>query len=152
MQQTAGHSCVSNGRAKRAVDPDMRREALRTAFVSRFIVLREGRRSRAHRDIEQFSWDNDTTAHALYARIREAFLSNGDKIEPVDRDLRRALEHAERSVDYFLNQYIERNVLSFMDALMDYERSNRLLFGDDPSEVPRTGGWRLPSGKAKCSK
>lgn len=126
---------------KREVDPEQRRIALRTAFVARFIVLREGRRSRAHRIIETFAWDEASTAYQLYDRFREAFVNNGDRLGPVDRDLRRALEHSEKSVDYFLQPYIERATLSFKDALVDYRKSNRLLFGDD-EEIPRSGGWR----------
>ncbi len=130
---------------KRVVDPGVRNSALRTAFVSRFIVLREGRRSRAHRLIEEMSWNEDTTAEELYQRIRQAFIENGDKLQPVDRDLKRALEHARCSVDYFIDQYVERSTKSFHEALEDYERSNRLLFGDDPKGVPRSGGWkRIP--------
>ncbi|OVE80246.1 hypothetical protein BVY02_00850 [bacterium J17] len=77
--------------------------------------------------------------------FREAFVENGDKLEPVDRDLRRAYEHAQTSVEHFVDQYTERATLSFEEALNDYERSNRLLFGDDDEDAPRKGGWRLPS-------
>ena len=129
----------------RKVDPEARRLALRTAFVARFIVLREGRRSRAHRLIEQLEWTHGSTAQDLYQLFRQAFVQNGDRIGPVDRDLRRALEHAERSVDYFIDQYKGRATLSFRDALVDYRRSNQLLFGEDDQTdvvVPRSGGWR----------
>ena len=119
-------------------------KALRTAFVARFIVLREGRRSRAHRAIEQMSWEEEATASDLYEKFRQAFVNNGDKLEPVDRDLNRALSHAEKSVEYFLDQYLERDCRNFQDALTDYSRSNKLLFGEDSEEVPRSGGWRLP--------
>ncbi|MCB0344995.1 MAG: hypothetical protein KDD66_07750 [Bdellovibrionales bacterium] len=128
-------------------DPELMRVALRTAFVSRFIVLREGRRSRAHREIEQMSWSDEATADDLYKLFREAFQKNGDKLQPVDRDLKRAMEHAKRSVDFFIEQYTERSTLSFEQALEDYERSNALLFGDDDEDAPRKGGWRLPSDK-----
>jgi len=121
--------------------------ALRTAFVARFIVLREGRRSRAHRVIEQMEWEKETPAEELYERFREAFIENGDKLHPVDRDLKRAYKHAQRSVSFFIDQYLERSVLSFEEALSDYEKSNTLLFGEDPEQVPRQGGWRLPSEK-----
>ena len=120
------------------------RSAMRTAFVARFIVLREGRRSRAHRIIEHMSWDDATTVEELLARFREAFVQNGDKLQPVDRDLRRAIEHARCSARYFIEQYLGRGCLSFRDALTDYSRSNKLLFGED-EDVPRSGGWRLPS-------
>lgn len=128
---------------RREVSPEVRRTALRTAFVARFIVLREGRRSRAHRAIEQLMWEESATAYDLYVRFRTAFVDNGDRLQPVDRDLKRALEHAERSVDYFIEQYCDRSTLTFRDALVDYVRSNRLLFGED-GEVPRKGGWRCP--------
>ena len=127
---------------RRVVDPELRRIALRTAFIARFIVLREGRRSRAHRQIEQLTWPAQATAYDLYTLLRETFVANGDRLQPVDRDLRRALEHSERSVDYFVEQYVDRQTLSFKDALRDYYRSNQLLFGED-GEVPRTGGWRV---------
>ena len=126
-------------------DEDSRRVALRTAFVARFIVLREGRRSRAHRTIEESSWDESTTAEQLLERFRQAFVDNGDKLQPVERDLQRAYEHALCSVDHFIDQYLERATLDFRTALEDYEHSNRLLFGDDPEAVPRSGGWRLAS-------
>lgn len=129
---------------KKEVDPVARRRAMRTAFVARFVVLREGRRTRAHRMIEQMIWDDETTAEELMKRFRDAFVANGDKLQPVDRDLRRAMEHCQYSADYFIEQYCERSVLSFHQALEDYARSLRLLFGEDPDNVPRSGGWRLP--------
>ncbi len=131
------------------IDEDARRSAMRTAFVARFIVLREGRRSRAHRLIENMEWDDSLTAEQLAKRFRDAFVENGDKLHPVDRDIRRALEHANTSVDYFINQYIGRRALSFQEALEDYERSNRLLFGDDESDTPRSGGWRIIGSEAR---
>ena len=137
----ATHSESFSG--QEAVSEESKRIAKRTSFVSRFIVLREGRRSRAHRIIEEMTWGMDSTLDDLYEMFREAFIENGDKLQSVDRDLRRAKEHAECSMDHFVNQYIDRSTLSFRDALQDYERSNRLLFGDDPSDVPRSGGWRL---------
>jgi len=126
------------------VDPDLKRIAQRTSFVARFIVLREGRRSRAHRIIEEMCWEEETTAEELYKRFRAAFVENGDKMQPVERDLNRALAHAEKSIDYFVEQYTSRATLSFKEALEDYVRSNALLFGDNPQEGPRKGGWRLP--------
>ncbi len=125
------------------VTPEAERSAVRTAFVARFIVLREGRRSRAHRLIELMTWDDSATAEDLYQRFRQAFIDNGDKLQPVDRDLRRALEHAKCSVGHFLSQYVGRSTKSFAQALEDYERSNRLLFGDEEEAVPRSGGWKV---------
>jgi hypothetical protein len=61
---------------------------------------------------------------------------------PVERDLRRALAHSERSLKHFVSEYSARATYNFIDALFDYERSNQLLFGDD--EYPKPGGWRLP--------
>jgi hypothetical protein len=129
---------------RKETDPQVRRIAARTAFIARFIVLREGRRSRAHRLIEQLTWDIEATADDVMKLIREAFVENGDRLGPVERDLRRALEHAERSVDHFIDQYVGRATTSFREALSDYDRSNRLLFGEDKEEVPRSGGWRVP--------
>jgi hypothetical protein len=124
--------------------PDARRVALRTAFVSRFILLREARRSKAHRLIEVMEWEDSTTAEDLYERFRAAFIQNGDKLEPVDRDLRRALSHAYCSIEHFLGQYVHRSTRNFSDALEDYKRSNKLLFGDDVDKEIKSVGWRLP--------
>ena len=117
-------------------------KARRTAFVARFIVLREGKRSRAHRVIEMMSWHEFTTAEELCLRFREVFVQNGDNMMPVDRDLRRAIAHASRSLNHFVAEYSTRSTGSFIDSLFDYERSNTLLFGAD--ESPKPGGWRLP--------
>ena len=125
-------------------DPKAKRLATRTAFISRFIVLREARRTKAHRLIESMSWDDLATAEDLYEMFRQAFIQNGDKLEPVDRDLSRALKHAYCSVEHFIGQYVGRSTGSFFEALEDYKRSNELLFGDDESEMPKTVGWRLP--------
>ena len=115
-------------------------EARRTAFVARFIVLREARRTRAHRKIEQLAWAKETSAEELAEEFRRAFKENGDNMVPVNRDIRRALAHADRSINHFIGEYASRATLNFIDALMDYERSNKLLFGED--EQPKTGGWR----------
>ncbi|WKZ57167.1 MAG: hypothetical protein QY326_00465 [Bdellovibrionota bacterium] len=116
--------------------------ARRTAFVARFIVLRESKRSRAHRIIEMMEWDKDATAEDLAEQFRRVFKENGDNLGPVDRDIRRALAHASRSLNYFIVEYATRATTNFIEALYDYERSNTLLFGGE--EQPRTGGWRLP--------
>jgi hypothetical protein len=110
-------------------------KARRTAFVARFIVLREGKRTRAHRVLEMMEWDDLTTVEELAARFRQAFLDNGDSMMPVDRDLRRSLA-------FFISEYAHRATSDFITALEDYGRSNELLFTDD--EQPRSGGWRLP--------
>ncbi len=117
-------------------------QARRTAFVARFIVLREAKRSRAHRVIEAMEWDEKTTAEVLYDRFREAFINNGDNMMPVDRDLRRALAHANPSLRHFIEEYASRATTSFIGSLYDYEKSNELLFKD--GENPRLGGWRMP--------
>ncbi len=118
-------------------------QARRTAFVARFVVLRESRRTRAHRLIEKMGWTPETTAEQLAERFRQAFVQNGDNMVPVNRDIKRALAHADRSLKHFVEEYTARATLNFVDALCDYERSNKLLFGDD--ENPKTGGWRLIS-------
>lgn len=130
-------------RVNKDVDPWQRMVAVRTAFVARFIVLRESRRSKAHREIEKMVWTEDTTAFELAEMFRMAFAQNGDSLRPIKRDIDRALEHANKSADYFLNQYLDRVTLSFREALEDYRRSNELLFGSD-DKVPRKGGWRVP--------
>lgn len=116
--------------------------ARRTAFIARFIVLREAKRTRAHRVIEMMEWQDLTTVEEVYERFRNAFLENKDSMGPVDRDMRRALAHADRSLTYFIREYDGRSTLSFIQALEDYGRSNTLLFGDE--DQPKPGGWRLP--------
>lgn len=118
--------------------------ARRTAFIARFIVLREGKRTRAHRVIEMMDWDDLMSVEELAARVRQAFVDNGDNMMPVDRDLRRAFAHSQRSLKYFVMEYADRATRSFIESLQDYQRSNDLLFGDDDEEQPKPGGWRLP--------
>ncbi|MBP9837618.1 MAG: hypothetical protein KBC84_02790 [Proteobacteria bacterium] len=142
LSNTKKNKYIKQQLKKSDLDPKQQKIALRTAFVSRFIILREGRRSRAHRQIETMIWESDSSAEELFQMFRQAFLSNGDKLQPVDRDLKRALEHAYSSVGHFVEQYLNRATLNFVEALEDYEKSNKLLFGDDDS--PRTGGWKLP--------
>lgn len=117
--------------------------ARRTAFVARFIVLREAKRSRAHRVIEQLEWHDLTTPDELADLFRRIFKENGDNMMPVERDLRRAIAHSSRALNHFVREYALRATTNFIDALFDYERSNELLFGSD--EQPKPGGWRLPS-------
>lgn len=117
-------------------------KARRTAFVARFVVLRESKRTKAHRIIEMMEWSEDVSAEDLLLRFREVFLRNGDNMVPVDRDLNRAIAHASRSINHFISEYSARATTSFIDALFDYERSNALLFGGD--DQPKPGGWRLP--------
>ena len=124
-----------------ATDPRVIK-ARRTAFVARFIVLRESKRTRAHRVIEMMSWEDLTTVEELAEKFRAVFLANGDNMSPVDRDLRRALAHSYRSLNHFIDEYSVRATSSFIDALFDYERSNKLLFGTE--DQPKPGGWRLP--------
>ena len=121
-------------------------EARRTAFVARFIVLREAKRTKAHRVIERMEWERKTTAEELYARFRQAFVDNKDNMGPVDRDMKRAVRHADRDhivVGQFIREYQSRATTSFIDALYDYGRSNSLLFGDE--DQPKSGGWRMPN-------
>lgn len=135
--------------------------ARRTAFISRFIVLREGKKSKAHRQIETIAWTDSTTTEELVATLREIFDNCGDNLNSVDRDLRRAKAHADRLNPYhgqdgkpdtyeshfslwpLIEEYNKRSCTNFVDALFDYERSNKLLFGDE-NEQPKLGGWRLP--------
>ena len=117
-------------------------QARRTAFVARLIVLRESKRTKAHRIIELMEWSEYTSAEELCGAFRQIFVDNGDNMVPVDRDLRRALAHANRSLNYFISEYASRATSNFIQSLEDYERSNSLLFGAD--EQPKPGGWRLP--------
>lgn len=122
--------------------------ARRTAFVARFIVLREGKRTRAHRVIEMMEWDDLTTVEELCERFRSAFIENGDNMVPVERDLRRAVAHSQRSLKFFVSEYSARSTRSFIESLQDYARSNELLFGTE-EEQPKPGGWRLPQELSK---
>ncbi|MEZ4753122.1 MAG: hypothetical protein R3A13_02290 [Bdellovibrionota bacterium] len=117
-------------------------EARRTAFVARFIVLRESKRTKAHRVIELMEWSPETTAEELAEIFRNVYIENGDNMTPVDRDIRRALSHSARSLNHFIKEYASRKTHNFIDALYDYERSNELLFGSD--DQPKPGGWQLP--------
>jgi len=123
---------------------DAKRIAIRTAFVARFIVLREGRRSRAHRLIEKMEWESSASAETLKEMFLDAFEKNGDELENVERDLDRAFVHASCSVDHFLEHYIERATVNFQGALDDYRRSNVLLFGESKQKRVGGSGWRLP--------
>lgn len=136
MSQNTTPSSEDRARAELAL-----RRARRTAFVARFIVLREAKRTRSHRTIETMEWDDETSAEEMYERFRQVFVQNGDNMGPVDRDLRRAMAHASRSIQHFVREYAARSTTNFIDALFDYERSNHLLFGDE--EQPKPGGWRL---------
>ncbi len=135
-QQAVTHEPLNEGATKDLI------RARRTAFVARFIVLRESKRTRAHRIIENMGWDDLTTAEELCERFRQVFVQNGDNMMPVERDLRRALGHASRSLNFFIQEYASRSTANFIEALFDYERSNSLLFGND--EQPKPGGWSLP--------
>ena len=134
--------------------------ARRTAFISRFIVLREGKKSKAHREIELLEWCDSSRTEDLLEQIYKIFQKFGDNLAIVDRDLGRALAHADRlnplksgdSKDTFeshfslwplIEEYNKRACTTFIDALFDYERSNKLLFGED-GDQPKLGGWRLP--------
>ena len=135
------------------IDPELEKatiRARRTAFVARFIVLRESKRTRAHRIIEMMEWDDQTTPDQLAQMFREVFKSNGDNMTPVERDLRRAIAHSSRSLNYFVREYATRATTNFIDALFDYERSNTLLFGAD--DQPKPGGWSLPKELLKQKK
>ena len=123
--------------------------ARRTAFVARFIVLRESKRSKAHRTIELLKWDEATTAEHLAKVFRDIFLENKDNMAVVDRDIKRALAHANRSIEHFVEEYAKRASNSFIDALVDYDYSNQLLFCD--GETPKMDGWRLPSELMKLT-
>ncbi|NLF25197.1 MAG: hypothetical protein GX589_06000 [Deltaproteobacteria bacterium] len=119
-------------------------KARRTAFIARFIVMRESKRSRSHRYIEQLEWNELASAEEVAQTIRRIFKDNGDSMEAVDRDLRRSLAHADRSLQHFVGEYCTRSTNNFVDALYDYERSNKLLFGGEQDEQPGLGGWCNP--------
>ena len=64
----------------KAMYEKMVNRARRTAFVARFIVLRESKRTKAHRIIEKMSWSDDTTAEELAMMFRQVFIENGDNM------------------------------------------------------------------------
>ncbi|MBL7662865.1 hypothetical protein JNK13_08960 [bacterium] len=121
-----------------------RKIALRTAFVARFIILRENRKSKVNKAIEDLSWSLDATVDEIYRVIRKTLTEAGDRTQIVDRDLKRAKAYSERTVDYFIDQYLSRATTSFRDALADYQRSSELL-GRDESIQKRSqrSGWRI---------
>ena len=139
--ESANSASINQAQAEALKSAALER-ARRTAFVARFIVLREGKRSRAHRKIEFLRWKMDTSAEELAKIIRDVFKENGDKLGSVDRDIRRALGHATKTLSHFVREYESRCSVCFVEALWDYERSNELLFGHD--ERPKPGGWRMP--------
>ena len=117
--------------------------AKRTAFVTRFIVLREKRRSRAHRLIEHLSWDQYSSAEEVAVMIRSVFKNSGESARSYEPDIRKALNYAKGLYFYFVPQYAERATNCFLDALVDYERSKDLLFSRE--ESPDCLGWRMPA-------
>ena len=123
-------------------------QARRTAFVARFIVLRESKRSKAHREIEMLKWKAETTAEDLANIIMQIFQKHKDSSPSIKRDIKRALEHASRSIEHFIEEYYKRATLNFIDALEDYDRSNSLLFDKD-DQPPKMSGWQLTSSLRK---
>lgn len=148
MEHAAEQAGTTQGRTAAMTSEELAViRARRTAFVARFIVLRESKRTKAHRVIEMMDWPDSTTVEELAQKFRQVFLDNGDNMTPVDRDLKRALAHASRSLNHFVQEYAARSTISFIDALYDYERSNQLLFGAE--DYPKPGGWRLPAELVK---
>lgn len=150
MEQGVEIAVLQAGSEGYDISDSDRVRARRTAFVARFIVLREAKRTRAHRAIEFLEWSADSTAEELAERFRQIFIENGDNMMPVERDIRRALGHSSRSLNHFIQEYARRATSSFIEALFDYERSNTLLFGND--EYPKPGGWRMPQELVKAKK
>ena len=118
--------------------------AQRTAFLASFIVIREAKRSRAHRKIELMSWSDDATAWDIAQQLGKIFQDNGDKVSSIERDLNRALLHAEKLPLTLYQEYSQRAVCSFVEALKDYETSNSLLFSAQ-DEGPKLVGWQPSS-------
>ena len=118
-------------------------QARRTAFIARFIVLRESKRSRAHGEIELLTWQAETTAEELAAIMASIFKSHKEDMKSANRDIKRALSHASRSMSHFVAEYVKRSNESFAEALSDYNRSNLLLFGDEKNEDLH--GWSSPA-------
>lgn len=113
--------------------------AMRTAFVSRFIVLRAQRRSRANRRLVQLTWTTTETAESLKEQFREILITHGEYKRKADRDLDNAYSFAVRSSELFCVSYFQRATTSFKDALYDFFRSNAMLFGEDSHKKCYTG-------------
>lgn len=112
--------------------------ARRTAFVSKLIILRENKISRAHSILERLHWDDTTTYWELY-KVFYRVLRLFEKPVNFKRDLDQAREHAKNLSPTFVREYANRSGQSFLEALIDYEKSIYILFG---AEYLRTlVGW-----------
>lgn len=124
-------------------DPKMKVASTRAAFLSKFILLRENKKSKAHREIEKEFWGPEETAQDLYAKflcIFEKYKDNKAK-----EDLKASLKYAKTLIDYFVNQYSTRITLNFGDALRDYKRTHDLL----EENCLKPMGWKIPRNKSK---
>lgn len=102
--------------------------ARRTAFVSKLIILRENKISRAHSILERLHWDDTTTYWELF-RVFYRVLRLFEKPVNFKKDLDRAREHAKNLSPTFVREYANRAGQSFLEALIDYEKSVYILFG-----------------------
>ena len=139
-QDSYTYSSISELKGKDGPNINNQRHIIaeRTAFIARFIVIRENQRCKAHRILEKMDWQINTSAEELLERFKSAFLASGDSIKKVDKDLNQAIRQAKHSADYFLEQYLNRATLNFKEALRDYKKSNRLLFGNDRDEIKKS--------------
>ncbi|MCS6960896.1 MAG: hypothetical protein NZT61_00120 [Deltaproteobacteria bacterium] len=112
--------------------------AQRTAFVSKFIILRETKISPAHTVIEMLTWEDKTTYLELANAFEKIFKVTG-RDKTYLKDIKKAIEHAKNLSIAFVNEYARRSGLSFLESLIDYEKSIFILFG--PNYLSSIIGW-----------
>ncbi|MCS6892954.1 MAG: hypothetical protein NZO16_00045 [Deltaproteobacteria bacterium] len=104
--------------------------ARRTAFVSKFIILRENKVSRAHEIIEKLAWD-DTDSHYTLAKAFEKIFNFFGEDKSYMKDIEKALLSAKSLSAAFIKEYATRSGKCFLEALLDHERSIFILFGSE---------------------
>lgn len=130
-----------NRASKIGIDMKKYHSALRNAFIARFIVLTNRRRSRANGLLKKLTWTEEVTAEQLAEIIKGIFVSANDFNETIEKDIAKSIEHANYSAIFFTEYYHQRSILSIKEAVEDYKRSNELLFGDRET----TSSSKLPT-------
>lgn len=120
--------------------------AKRTAFVSKFIILREKKISQAHSIIERLLWNQKTDYQTLARVFKRIFKFFNDE-RTYESDIKKASEYAKNLPTYFIKEYDTRSGTSFLQALLDYEKSVFILFGSD--YLKNLLGWAPPSSLAR---
>ena len=113
--------------------------AQRTCYVVKLIIHRENKFATAHRVLEQLIW-NDLTPYLAVHKVVEAIFKCFHKSSALFKiDLKRALESAKYLSPTFIAEYNKRSTKSFLEALLDYEKSVIMLFG--PEHLAKIKGW-----------